>query len=294
VKLGTNRTLAVIKKEKGHLTLGYSLELGEPGVDDDEINPLSRAVDRLVRVDGQPIKRLALSFFKDEKTSKLRWLGSFVHSDGNRVLFFPGYSSLYPSFHASREPSSPMPIEHMFPIDHVTLDKGFTGIHVTAPRSADQLSCGKPDELEQNRYLWFGMSVSGPEVLRIVKKDTRLAWKTPISDSVRLSKAIREACEGGSTPLLRLNKGAHCKPPGFLHFTVVAGVKGFPDYVGRQLAHPIGSSFIAEDGEMPELLPLQNHRLELSEAIDIQITSAWLPGRLSKAVVFTYIAHTRT
>lgn len=70
------------------------IEQGSSGFDDDPDNPFSRAVNRLFE-DGQPFARITLCFFGDLARhaihgSPLRWLGIFILSAGERVIFFRG------------------------------------------------------------------------------------------------------------------------------------------------------------------------------------------------------------
>src|SRR5262245_31067080 len=79
-----------------HLT--WYMEHGSQGTDDDPSNPLSRAVNRLFREDGQPFSVISQCFFGDlaartPRSSPLRWLGVFVLSAAGRVIFFPGFAA---------------------------------------------------------------------------------------------------------------------------------------------------------------------------------------------------------
>ncbi len=75
----------------------WTMPNGSEGVDDDLGNPFSRAVNRLLE-DGQPFSRMAFCFcmspgLMPQEASILRWLGSFVLSAGDRVIFFPGFDN---------------------------------------------------------------------------------------------------------------------------------------------------------------------------------------------------------
>jgi len=72
------------------LAITWQSEFGVPGVDADPLNPLARALDRLLS-DGQPFSRLALCFFAEGDIDSgdirdPRWFGAFVHSAGECVF----------------------------------------------------------------------------------------------------------------------------------------------------------------------------------------------------------------
>jgi hypothetical protein len=78
---------------EANLTAEMVADCGLPvvdGEDKSENNPLYRATSKLFK-EGKPIKRLSKCFFADD-SGLLRWIGVFVQSAGDRILFFPGIS----------------------------------------------------------------------------------------------------------------------------------------------------------------------------------------------------------
>jgi len=73
------------------LKIEYRLDQGVPGRDDDPKNPISRALTSLMK-DNSRLPSLAQTFLVDEAPGEpWRWLGVFVKSAGDRILFFPGF-----------------------------------------------------------------------------------------------------------------------------------------------------------------------------------------------------------
>ncbi len=74
-----------------NIEINFKLNVGNAGVDDDPLNPLSRAL-QVPMKDGRPNQGYALCFYSGEerdlkKTSSLRWLGIFVLSADKRIIF---------------------------------------------------------------------------------------------------------------------------------------------------------------------------------------------------------------
>jgi hypothetical protein len=118
------------------LELTWTSPVSNDACDAGADNPVNRALNALLE-DGRPIRSFAMCHLKvppeSEVPDELRWLGVFVHSQGNRVLYFPGFS--YDRFLAfqgttRREPNA-------FSIDHVSLESNFLHWHVTSYRSRE-------------------------------------------------------------------------------------------------------------------------------------------------------------
>jgi hypothetical protein len=168
------------------LEIRYSVPIGSKHIDNDSSNPLRRSFDKLL-LDGQPLKSAALCFFDPCNESafgdQIKWLGVFIHTIGDRILFFPGYASLAETCTASR--GRVIGTTHNFPIDHVTLDRNRTDIHVTSPGSFAHLRGGITKDLGQGRISWFGMSVKEWSGLRPLAKKTTIVCSAPGSDALR-------------------------------------------------------------------------------------------------------------
>lgn len=276
------------------LKLNFQIEQGSEGVDDDPLNPLSRALNRLL-ADGQPLSNLSICLYGDmasasNRIPNLRWLGAFVFSAGNRVIFFPGFNFPAKSLSSFRGQSHQG--DHMFETDHLSLENGFQTWHITSPESSRHMDGGQTIPLGENRFLWLGMSVASDTALRELKRETIIQAQAPSSDiKRRLQVFIQSRC-GAEFPCVSLPPGAQASPnENFLYFAFIVGPKGFEPYTGGNLPLPVGSTLLS--GPLPEeinQLPLRSHRFSLGPETDIQIVSTCLPGKLKQLVTFTTLS----
>lgn len=268
------------------LKLTCTMPPGVPGTDTSPANPLARALRQLLR-DGRPFNRVSSCFFNDERGA-VRWLGVFVHSAGDRVIFFPGLSMNADHIHGFRSEEEKWKMQP-FAFDHLSLESDMRTWHVTSTDSKDHL--GRPTTLPlgEGRVLWFGMSVADSNALQIVNRETVITAEVPEGDGRRRMDVLVKAREGMDFPMVSLNT-EHPGPPGigFLHFSVFVGPTGFANYPGPELGFPFGSPFLAAPLQNEIFgLPLRSHRFALTDEMDIQITCTRLPGRLNTPVTFT-------
>jgi len=81
------------------------------------------------------------------------------------------------------------------------------------------------------RYLWCGISVAGFDRLREVKKQVVTSANVPETDGKRRLDNFIAARKHLVFNTLQLNAEAkNLFDPGFLHFALVVGPCGFPDY----------------------------------------------------------------
>src|SRR5207244_2122477 len=121
----------------------------------------------------QPFEKLALCFAhlpEGEGQAPLRWLGVFVLSAGQRVLFFPAYQNL-PTYLVGFRGNAPMWREGVT-TDHLSLERESGRWHATTPRSKKHFGGPGVLDLGDDRALWFGLSLAGASVLREAKKET--------------------------------------------------------------------------------------------------------------------------
>ena len=135
-----------------------------------------------------------MCFFKDA-TATLRWLGVFVLSAGNRVIYFPGFNNDLDQIYGLQGRS--LKWNQSFDFDHISLERNHSKWHVTSKDSTDHLGSPKTLSLNSNRVLWLGMSMADAPVMRIVKQETKIVVDSPPGDSQRrrgvFCKAIKEA-----------------------------------------------------------------------------------------------------
>lgn len=176
-----------------------------------------------------------------------------------------------------------------FAFDHASLERDPRTWHVTTPGSTDHI--GRPPTLSlgEGRVPWFGMSVAGADGLRVLRKESVITAEVHPSDSRRRAAVLNAARENMEFPMLSLNTDV--PPPtfeGFLHFGVIVGPKVFPDYRGPEIGFPFGSPYVVRGLTPPHAgLSMRSCRIALSDTIDIQITCAFVPGRLKVPIAFT-------
>jgi hypothetical protein len=282
---------------KNHLlNLTWDMEQGSQGNDNDLSNPLSRAVNRLFREDGQPFEAISLCFFGDLDTrmpqnSPLSWLGVFVVSAVGRLLFFPGFAhSPVGIQHFQGKSRQPQLDDPTFTGDHVTLEPDHTHSHVTSQSRAHHPSHRRTSSLGHDRCLWFGMSIACETELRELKVQTIITAYLPSRDSERRAKIFMQARDGVEFCCVSLHPEARSRfQEGFLHFAFIVGPEGFPDYDGATLAFPFGAPLLPEPSpDILEQLPLYTDGLSLGSALDSQIVSMWLPGSLRVPFMLTW------
>lgn len=266
------------------LELTWEVDFGNPGVDNADDNPLARATDRLFRL-GKPFTRLGKCFFR-EPAGIVRWLGIFVHSAGDRTLFFPGDAA--PNAHVRAVEHKADRWNRPFQIDHLSLEPDRQSWHLTSGQSKDHLGKLATEKLDSERTFWFGMSVA-PENLRAVKNTTRVIVDTPASDTDRRADVFRQSREGAIFQMMTLNSDHPQIPPdGFLHFSVIVGSPGFPTGSGQVLGLPHGGPFLSAPPSAPnERIPVRLYRLVLSESIELEITVSAHAGKLSTNVAYS-------
>lgn len=269
------------------LVLTWETEYGMPGVDAGNENPLARATDSLFRF-GRPFSRLGKCFFV-EPGGLLRWLGIFVHSAGDRILFFPGVAAL--SGHVVAVENQTQRWNQAFQIDHLSLEPDRRSWHFTEPQSRDHLGKLATSKLDACRTFWFSMSVA-PENLRLLWQETKVVAETPSRDIERRTEIFRQSREGMTFQLLSLNTLSQSIPsPGFLHFSVVVGPPGFPAGNYPVLGLPHGGPFLPlPPPKANNQIPFRAYRLALSDTVHIEIMVSAQPGHLLKNVVYSCAA----
>ena len=211
-----------------------SFPYGSNGSDHDRQNPLSRSLDRLLRT-GKPPGKITNCYLVDD-VGIWRWFGVLGFSEGDRVLFYPGFSGCYDqtSSYVRDEKGLQDRGSKSIQIDHVSLEKDLQSTHFTSAQSKQHLGSFSTLSLNEGRYLWFGLSVRCTEVLRPLMKDTRAVATGPAIDSKRRVEEFEKSILGQVFQGLEFPPGV-CVQPGFAHFSVIVGSRGFADYTGADL-----------------------------------------------------------
>jgi len=274
-----------MKREQHTIEITGSFDLGNEGIDRGRQNPLSRALDRLLRT-GKPFKKQTNCYFIDD-AGMWRWFGIFCLSEGDRVLFFPGLNGSYDTISSHARDGRYLRYRGMrkMQVDHVSLEEDLLSMHFTASQSKQHFGPFSTLSLDEGRCLWFGVSVRSPDVLRPLMKNTVVVTSVPSTDSERRAAEFEKACAGQVFQGLELPPGARPQP-GFVHIAVLAGPRGFPDYTGDRLGLPFGSPFLQGQLEVPAGLPVRRHRISVG-AVDLAIVTMWLPGQLNVDVTYT-------
>ncbi|MFC1680361.1 hypothetical protein ACFL1S_00995 [Pseudomonadota bacterium] len=271
------------QRESYEAVIAWNMDAGAPGTDKDTENPLSRSMRHLFRT-GKPFSEIRLCFFDDGTSTTsvveaMRWFGVFVETSSNRIVYFPGIEKKYDRIQGIHGKS--LQWDQAFDFDHITLEKNGYKWHVTSPESKYHLGSPRTLPLEKGRYLWFGMSVADPNILRSSHMQTHAVFECPPSDTRRRLDTVKTARDKATFNIISLNtenKLTHDNH--FLHFGVIVGSKGFDLYKGGELGFPVGSPFLQEP--LParlDSLAVRHHRIQFSN-FDLQITSCLLPGSL--------------
>lgn len=272
------------------LEFTWTLDIGRDTVDDSSNSPLSRAFAILLG-EGRPYKAHSLCYVQeptiDQRTPALRWLGVFVYSEGDRVIFFPGYTDSVDWLETTSQHEDRA--WRQFDLDHLSLEPQRQQWHFTSPGSANHAAGGRSPQLGEGRQLWFGLSMTSLHSLREVVQKTVIRYPTPPSDASRRIEAMTRLDNQSEHKAIRLPEHDLREfQPGFAHFTLVYGPKNAPNYEGSEWLLPFGSPYIAH--HPPDFNPKFNvrlHRLGLTNTHDIQIASMWLPGELDSRGVYT-------
>lgn len=254
------------------------------GVDDSQDNPLARATQCLFH-EGKPFTRISKCFFLDPD-GRMRWLGIFVHSAGNRVIFFPGFTELHQ--HITAYNGDVLRWDQEFKIDHLSLEPDRQSWHFTEPRSAAHIGKMYTSQLTQDVAHWFSMSVKSKHDLRLTRKETKVAAVTPPQDIDRRVEIFRTSREDAEFQIIGLHESSVPHAPSFFHFSVAVGPPGFRSNGPDLLGIPYGCPLVKEHPDVPLVdIPCRVHRVRLSDHVELEITSAILPGDLQNRVVFS-------
>jgi hypothetical protein len=271
------------------LHFSWNMDIGADGEDADPMNPFARALTRLL-TDGQPLQKLALCFLNlpnsDGDPAALRWLGVFVYSSANRLIFFPGYASVPGGLIGFRGQS--MMFNASQPTDHISLEGDRNSWHATTPHSRNHYGGPRPLDIGGGRILWYGMSFPNRDVMREAKKVTKIVADVPASDARRRTDVFKAARESSTFPLVSLNSEQEYDPvPGFYHLSVIVGPAGFELYRGTEHGFPRGSPFLLDPLPDHIQVPIASYMLDMPPHCGLQITLMRLPGRISSSIALT-------
>ena len=278
------------------LELTHKWTFGRDGFDDSPSIPLTRAVRNLLK-EGKPQGRPAICFcdpgYVGDIGNNVKWFGVFVHTAGNRVLFFPGFAQKETGCRLTGQRSHQ---DKTFIIDHLTLDDDFRDVHATMHSPKKQLRVGKPKDLGDKLFFWFGLSIQSLDRLRVVSKETIIRADIPKSDAARRTKLFHDIQNNSmSDSCIRLPADSkEMFPTGFFHVAVYIGPPGYSE--AHCKSSPLGIPTLSPNVRFPSSirmdcrqLPVRSHRLQLSHEYEIQLVTMYLPGSLSAPATFSFI-----
>lgn len=267
--------------------LELDLTFAREGIDQDPINPLARALDRVFR-EGKPLQKVGAVMVDLPADGALSpfWFGTFLYSAGDRLIFFPGYSKrlgrilTYKGKEQIRDTYTV--------IDHLTLEKDRDTWHMTTPLSADHFKGATSLPLTGDTVLWFGMSIASRSSLHPVRRKTIIEHQVPASDARRRHENIMRSFRDVENLKLELvpesldPQGEH-----FHHFTVIVGNPEMLHAPPEEFAFPYGSPFVEPPLPHDLLIRSSAQIFELPGHCAIQITATRLPGRLTLPMHYT-------
>jgi len=215
----------------------------------------------------------------------LFWFGTFVFSDGGRVIYFPGLRDHQLWTFAAGANGTIR--QERFEVDHCSLDSSRATWHVTEQGSRRHIGTFRTEALGEGRVLWFGMAIASPDVLRPALKETLAKAAVPLNDAERRIAVALQAREGVVFNTLLVDQDHAPTAPGFMHFSVIVGPVGFAPYRGTQLAFPFGSPYINPPLANLTGIFLRSHRLSLPPYFDIEVVATTLPGAVTVPATFT-------
>ncbi len=266
----------------------FPLSIGQDGVDTSETNPLSRAFSALL-ASGKDHKTQTfcyLNFPGDSNPSAhLRWLGVFIHSSGDRILFFPGLDVPIDWVETVRDGSDP--VRRTFKLDHFSAEPERYKWHITSPGSNEHIPGGRTRQADRDSYYWLGLSLQNYSSFLPAYKCTYVTHNSPPSDVGRRTSILRELEQSTNYAQVKIDNQEHFDySASFIHMNFIFSRPSAPNYVGPEWLLPIGSPYLVT--QPPDLIPnIRLHRIPLSSSWDIQIATMLVPGIISRAVVFT-------
>jgi hypothetical protein len=273
------------------IRLELTLSMGEDKLDDDPRNPISRAYSALL-AQGRAHKAHTLCFLNPGNSSNApldnpRWLGVFVHSAGDRILFFPALSAPIDWLETRSRGTSAA--KRSIALDHISAEPDRLRWHFTGVGSEDHISGGRTPSDGRGSYYWFGLSIQSENSLMPTRRHTIITHESPAADIERRFTELRSLEDSASYAYVGSDTG-HVAPfqPNFLHFCFLFSERSAPNYSGPEWLAPAGSPYISPPlpAEVPDTR-IRLHRIPLSADWDVQIATILLPGTINVPATFT-------
>jgi hypothetical protein len=268
------------------LQIEIPLDIGIDGIDTNPFNCASRAFSTLLG-NGKPHKAHVFSFlnFSDINVEPVphKWFGVFVHTDGDRVLFFPGLSDSIDWIETTKQILGTK--RRQFQLDHFSAEPSRQMWHLTSSLK-EHIPGGRLKDTGQESYHWFSLSVQSWHTFSPAHKRTIIAYETPQSDTGRRLSILR-GLERPHYEVKMENVNGVTPHPYFLHMSFILSSPSVPFYNGSEFILPIDSPYLLSPlPEVIEQFQVWRNRICLSDQWDIQVITMLLPGKLSQAFTF--------
>jgi hypothetical protein len=266
------------------MEISYPLPDSEAGVDDDQENPLARALRPLMEMHKQ-LPGIRLAFLAEGNDAPpSQWLGIFVPSPGDRILFFPGLD--VDLFRVRGTDGGIARFDKQFDLDHISLDKDSGTWHITSPKSKVHQGGPKALDLGQGRVFWFGMAVSDLSVLRKTRQRTTAAFQ--VNDKAIQHKVTQfQSAIAGSESVKVPLPPRPASGDWFPLISVIVGPKGFPLHNGPEWGAPYGSPFVTGEPSPDQRFSVGRNQFPLDDATDVQLATTWIPGKMAIPMILT-------
>ncbi len=269
--------------DKSTVMLEYDFGFGLEEVDSHPSNPIQVALTNFIG-SGFPILDHTFCFVVNG--SSVRWLGVFVLSEGDRIVFFPGMETQISWFQTTYRWKSTPRIP--FWLEHFTFEPSRKRWHFTSHGRKKHQAAGKVPNNSDDLFLWLGLSVSSITTLREVRRFTQISYEIPDSDLERRMSILGRVETDGANCLISLTENDPEDGRYFPHFLFAVGTSDSPLYGGSNYLRPFGSPnyvspFPTENYEQQ----IFRHRITLGGRYDIQVFSMKEPGELTLPMVVT-------
>jgi hypothetical protein len=269
------------------MTVVYPLTNAASGVDEDQHNPFRRALAPMME-DNKLLPNLLPVFLAGANGSPQYWLGVFVVSPGERILFFPGHDVQTDAVRGSDRGRETF--RHDFALDHLTLERNRDAWHITSPKSASHKSGPKPLDLGDGRSFWFTMAVQELDTLRTVRE--RTVARFDVQDKTRRHRAtqLQQLSNDAKAAKLVIPSMPTDERPYFPFFAIIVGLTDFEIYRGPDWWPPYGSEHVHGGPPIGTAISISNRtvtQVPLDRTTDLQLVACWLPGSLSVPMIHT-------
>ncbi len=259
----------MMQRDDSTIEMTWKVEVGEPGVDDDPLNPLWRASEHLLS-QGAPQERLVMAFVTDQGSkTTLRWLGVFAQTTGDRIVFFHGLNFAPEWVNINR--GSGGTEKKYIDIDHISLERDWSRWHFTSRGSEIHVGSATTRDLGKGWCFWFGLSIPSLESLRVVKKHTKVVGTSPGSDAKRRIDSFIDSRTGAQFPVISMPTPVP-ESESFPYFEIVVGSTGSETYKGPYVG-PVADK--VKETEIPVMI----HPFSIGSYAEAEVVAMWGEGR---------------